>query len=275
MIKPSFFKHAELYAAERETGLPLRIAFAGLWTVTDRAGRFRWKSDLKPDILPYDECDVLDVLDALEQRGFVTSYVVAGKKYGLIPSFAEHQTFHKTERHSTLPAPCFNGESTVRHMADTVTVTGTVTELVDDDGRADAVRVPPDPELTALYLTICANKAVTERWGESPRPFTQGNAASLLDVLRSAGVPPDIARLSFYRQARSSPSKAAPRSINYFRPGILSDWEAEQARRATAVSGERPPPLEETARRPPPGNGARPGIGQRAFDTALAAIEDL
>ena len=35
-IKPEFFRHADLYEAERETGLPLRLAFAGLWTAADR-----------------------------------------------------------------------------------------------------------------------------------------------------------------------------------------------------------------------------------------------
>lgn len=144
MIKPAFFKHAELYEAERESGLPLRVAFAGLWTVADRAGRFRWKIDLKPDVLPYDDVDMIKVLESLEHYGFVTSYVVEGKRYGLIPSFGDHQTFHKTERGSTLPAPVaapsVNGGSPVRHMADTVTgtVTGTSKQLV-----ADATPEPP------------------------------------------------------------------------------------------------------------------------------------
>src|SRR5690348_5227865 len=104
MIKPSFFKHGELYEAERASGLPLRIAFAGLWPVADREGRFKWKSDLKPDVLPYDPVDMLDVLNALERGGFIARYVVVGKAYGWIPTFSDHQTFHKTERPSTLPS---------------------------------------------------------------------------------------------------------------------------------------------------------------------------
>lgn len=274
MIKPAFFKHAELYEAERASRLPLRLAFAGLWTVADREGRFKWKTDLKPDVLPYDPVDMLAVLDALEQHGFIRRYVVAGKQYGVIPSFSEHQTFHKTERKSTLPAPVVNGESTVRHMAGTGTVTATGTELIDDDREARAVGVPPEPELTALYLAICANKAVTEKWGEQTNPFTPANAASLYSVLRSAGVPPDIARLSFYRQCRESSHDKPPRSMNYFRAGIEQDWDSEKARRAVAASGEIAPPVERTAR-PPARGGERPSIGARAFATARTAIEDL
>lgn len=247
MIKPAFFKHAELYQAEHATGMPLRVAFAGLWTVADRAGRFRWKIDLKPDVLPYDEVDMMAVLDALEKHGFITSYVVDAKRYGFIPSFSEHQTFHKTERGSTLPPPLVNGESTVRYTADTVTVTGTVavTELdVDDVSASVAGAVPPDPELTALFLTICANRAIAEKWGDQPNPLTPASAVSLTEALRNAGVDPHVARLSIYRQCRTSPQRVPPRSVNYFRKGIEQDWESEKARRALAVSSETPPPRE-------------------------------
>jgi hypothetical protein len=65
-IKPEFFKHSGLFDGERETGLPLRLGFAGLWTCCDREGRFKWRPrELKLDALPYDECDFSLVLDAL------------------------------------------------------------------------------------------------------------------------------------------------------------------------------------------------------------------
>lgn len=271
MIKPAFFKHADLYAAERESGLPLRIAFAGLWTVADREGRFKWKPDLKPDVLPYDECDIMQVLAALERHGFLRSYVVAGKRYGLIPSFRDHQTFHKTERASTLPAPVINGESPVNYTPDTVTVTGTVAELDADDLAAAKIVGVAEPELTALYLTVCANRAVTERWGEQPHPYTPASAAQLYDVLRSAGVPPEIARLSIYRQCRDMKQGKPPRGINYFRQGIEDDWAAEQARRAMRASGEHPPTIEETQRGPPRRGGT---AAERTWQNGVAALID-
>lgn len=106
ILEPAFFKHAELFDAERATGLPLRLAFAGLWTVTDREGRFMWRPrETKLDVLPYDDVDFDAVLEALETYGFVTSYVVDGKRYGVIPTFSHHQTFHKHEAKSKLPPP--------------------------------------------------------------------------------------------------------------------------------------------------------------------------
>lgn len=113
MIAPQFFKHADLYDAEMASGLPLRIAFAGLWTVTDRRGVFQWSRNLKPDVLPYDPCDMLAVLEALAAAGFVQKYEVEGKAYGFIPSFEHHQHFHRDEKVSSLPAPGDVASSTV------------------------------------------------------------------------------------------------------------------------------------------------------------------
>jgi hypothetical protein len=254
MIKPQFFKHAELFEAERSSGLPLRIAFAGLWTVADRAGRFRWKIDLKPDVLPYDAVDMITVLETLERHGFVQRYVVAGKEYGLIPSFGEHQTFHHTERASTLPAPLVNGEPPVSSPADTVTGTGTgtVTQLdVVDEFAADVAHSPvTEPELTAIYLSIWTNRAAAERWGERPSPYTSGQCEATADLLRNKGVTWQVARASIYRQCRESKAAVPPRSPSYFRPGIEAHWEEHLALRAVAASGESPPPPDPV--RPPP-----------------------
>jgi hypothetical protein len=112
-IKPDFFRHECLYEAERETGLPLRVAYAGLWTVADREGRFRWRPrELKLDVLPYDDLDFSRVLDALATRGFVVSYEVDGQRYGVVPSFTKHQVVNNRERPSALPAPNENSDLT-------------------------------------------------------------------------------------------------------------------------------------------------------------------
>lgn len=105
-IKPEFFKHYELWQAEAETGLPLRVAFAGLWCVADREGRFRWlPPQIKIDVLPYDEIDFSRVLDALTTRGFVVKYAVNGREYGAIPGFTRHQVVNNRERKSEIPEP--------------------------------------------------------------------------------------------------------------------------------------------------------------------------
>lgn len=105
-VKPEFFRHAELYEAEREAGIPLRVAFAGLWTAADREGRFKWAPrELKLDCLPYDEVDFSRVLDALWTRGFIVKYAVDGREYGCIPSWKEHQHINNRELKSSLPEP--------------------------------------------------------------------------------------------------------------------------------------------------------------------------
>lgn len=105
-IKPEFFQHEDLFDAEIASKLPLRIAYAGLWTQCDREGRFEWRpKSLKLNVLPYDTCDFSAVLSSLEAYGFITRYVVEGKSFGFIPSWTEHQYVNAREPSSTIPAP--------------------------------------------------------------------------------------------------------------------------------------------------------------------------
>lgn len=105
-IKPEFFKHEGLFDAEAETGLPLRIAFIGLWTQCDREGRFVWRPrQLKADIFPYDDVDFSRVLDALSTRGFVVRYASEDKTFGCIPSWHRHQVINNRETASSIPGP--------------------------------------------------------------------------------------------------------------------------------------------------------------------------
>lgn len=104
-VKPDFFKHYDLFLAEKETGLPLRVSFAGLWTCADREGRFKWQPQrLKVDILPYDDVHFSRVLDALATRGFIVRYVRGNAEFGWIPSWSEHQVINNKEGVSTIPA---------------------------------------------------------------------------------------------------------------------------------------------------------------------------
>lgn len=120
-IKPEFFRHHHLYVAETEEKLPLRVAFAGLWTSADREGRFRWiPEELKLDCLPYDQVDFSRVLDALATRGFLVRYSVNGHAYGWIPGFPKHQIINNRERDSELPEPPVEATSSTRepHVVD-------------------------------------------------------------------------------------------------------------------------------------------------------------
>lgn len=104
VVKPEFFRHRGLYDLERKTGLPIRVAFEGLWCAADREGRFRWRPDsLKLDILPWDDLDFAAVLDALLQAGFISKFKdMKGRECGLVPTFLDHQNPHKNEAKSEL-----------------------------------------------------------------------------------------------------------------------------------------------------------------------------
>jgi hypothetical protein len=105
-IKPELLRHEGLFEAERASGLPLRLAFAGLFTTADREGRFKWRPrELKLDVLPYDDVDFSKVLEGLRVGGFVVRYEVDGAVYGYIPSWGRHQHINNREAASTLPAP--------------------------------------------------------------------------------------------------------------------------------------------------------------------------
>lgn len=105
-IHPEFFTDADLYEAEQAHGLPLRMAFAGLWCAADRERRFEWKpKELKLTILPFDDVDFGLVIEALRTAGFIAKYEVAGKSYGLVHNLLEWQHIHKDEAQSRLPAP--------------------------------------------------------------------------------------------------------------------------------------------------------------------------
>ena len=103
-IKPEFYLHADLYQAEVETELPLRVAFSGLWCAADREGRFKWRPmQLGAQILPYDGIEFSRVLHALTTRAFVVRYRVGDEWFGFIPSFKKHQVINNREKPSEIP----------------------------------------------------------------------------------------------------------------------------------------------------------------------------
>jgi hypothetical protein len=105
-VKPSLFTHEVLWQAEQDTGLPLRVAFIGLFTASDREGRFKWRPrELKLAVLPYDDVDFSRVLDGLQVHGLVAKYEVDGEFFGYIPTWAKHQAINQRESQSTLPDP--------------------------------------------------------------------------------------------------------------------------------------------------------------------------
>lgn len=116
-IKPDFFRHEQLFESEKSCKLPLRLAFAGLFTAADRQGRFRWQPRvLKLDVLPFDDVDFGKVLDALAAHGFIVKYEMDGEFFGHIPSWCKHQHINQREAESVIPAPDSEGASICAHV---------------------------------------------------------------------------------------------------------------------------------------------------------------
>jgi hypothetical protein len=106
-IKPELFKHEDLFELEKRTGLPMRLAWMGLFTLADREGRFHWRPRaMQTDVLPYDQgINFSDILSALVDAKLVVRYEVDGKFYGYIPTWHVHQVIRKDEAQSRIPAP--------------------------------------------------------------------------------------------------------------------------------------------------------------------------
>jgi hypothetical protein len=110
-IKPGFFKNEDLAECT-----PLaRILYEGLWCMADREGRMEYRPKrIKAEVLPYDECNIDDLLSQLQRRGFILIYQVNGEKYLSIPKFGKHQNCHVREAESTIPAPDEHSACTVQ-----------------------------------------------------------------------------------------------------------------------------------------------------------------
>lgn len=101
-LKPGFFKNEDLATIH-----PLgRILFAGLWCMADRKGRLEDRPQrIKVEILPYDNCDIEELLTSLHQKNFINRYLNGECKYIEILNFSKHQTPHWQERDSNIPSP--------------------------------------------------------------------------------------------------------------------------------------------------------------------------
>lgn len=180
-IKPDFFRHEALFEAERASGLPLRVAFAGLWTVADREGRFRWKPrTLKLDVLPHDDLDFGTVLNALEDARFIARYTVDGEEYGIILSWAKHQYVNKNEAASDIPEPPSNINARAKTKENKNARVEQEGKGTGREGNGNA-REDFEKFWTAFKAPPDANKPeALKAWGE-----TEASRPSLDDLLKA------------------------------------------------------------------------------------------
>jgi hypothetical protein len=171
-LKPGFFTN-DVLAEVNPLG---RLLFQGLWCHADREGRVLDRpKKLKVEILPYDDCDVDLLLNALAARGFILRYEVSGNRYIQIINFAKHQNPHIKESASTIPAPDFNQSG----PADSLNpLTLTLNPSTTDAGQRPAPCMKD--EIVKLYheaLPMCPrvekwtdkrDRLLKARWKEHP-----------------------------------------------------------------------------------------------------------
>lgn len=274
-IKPEFFRHAGLFDLEQETGLPVRVAFAGLWTAADREGRFAWKPrELKLDCLPFDLVDFSRVLDALATRGHIVKYIVDGVAFGFIPSWNEHQVINNRETPSSLPEPTETSIAATTCTRDARVTDASATPLVHAQGEgkgkegkgkgrdvAPATRVadakPPAPT-AGTWTAYC--DAYRERYGVDPVRNAKVNGQVAQFVGRLGADSPQVAAFFVGLQDQFYVKQMHPVDL------LLRDAEKLRTQWAT---GRRAPP----AAPPPPATGwqAEQGERMRGFAGPAAA----
>ena len=88
-LKAEFFTDHKLGALT-----PLaRILFQGLWVWADREGRLEdCPPELKVKILPFDSCEIEDLLGDLAEAGRIIRYDSEGLRLIEIPNFSKHKS---------------------------------------------------------------------------------------------------------------------------------------------------------------------------------------
>ncbi len=229
-IKPEFFRHEDLYELEKATKLPIRLAYAGLWTCCDREGRFKWRPrSLKVEILPYDECDFSRVLDALATRGFLVRYRVAGEDYGYVPTFHAHQFVNNREAPSTIPDPSLNEQVDASSTREPRVTDARGTDVVKErKGKEGESRVP---DALPEWLPIEPWNAFVEMRkkirGAPWTPRAEKLTLNELDRLRQAGHSPaavlDQSVQRGYRSVFEVKGDGRPANGSNGKPGTYRD----------------------------------------------------
>lgn len=99
-IKPAIMSNDDLAEIE-----PLgRLLFIYLWMLADREGRLEDRPRrIKAEALPYDNCDIDELINGLCGAGFLNRYSESGTAVIQIVNFSKHQNPHMREAASTLP----------------------------------------------------------------------------------------------------------------------------------------------------------------------------
>lgn len=80
----------------------------------------------------------------------------------------------------------------------------------------------------AVRLTAAVNAAFDAKLGTNRNPITSGTAANLVEAVQQHGIALEFAERHLF--AAATAMDRAPRSMQYFTPGLVEAWAREQAR---------------------------------------------
>jgi len=162
-IKPGFFKNEYLGVLD-----PLaRLLFEGLWCLADREGRLEDRPlKIKAEILPYDNCDVDQLLNdlAAPKGELIERYEVDGEKYIQVINFKTHQNPHVKEAKSTIPPPDMehSGNSTGQAPDEPDKSTGQEQDEHEENPADSLLLIPDIHAIKAKYISLCSIHAREE-----------------------------------------------------------------------------------------------------------------
>lgn len=166
-IKPGFFQN-DLLAEIDPLG---RLLFSGLWTIADRAGRLEDRPKrIKAAVLPYDECNIDELLDELSKRGFIQRYRVSDSQYIVVKNFTKHQNPHCKEPESTIPAPDKNSTDIVQEpdenrssLADSLNlISDSPSPASDADASVVGSKLTDDQSAARKNIPDCPHQEIIE-----------------------------------------------------------------------------------------------------------------
>jgi hypothetical protein len=171
-----------------------RLLFVGLWTLADRDGRIECRPlRIKAELFPYDNCDIVALLEQLRVRGFVRSYDAGGVRYIDIPGFVANQRVHPKEQSEGHPAwgDCEN----VDFHGEKCNATASHGKPRQNSGAPVANRslpsLPSLPSIPSLINTHHAGEGEAGRLLAKWEPFVNAwNRAKGVEPYAHIGAPP-------------------------------------------------------------------------------------
>lgn len=234
-IKPDFFKNDALGDLS-----PLaRLLFIGLWCLADREGRLELRpKKIKAEILPYDSCNVEKLLEELgaASSGFISTYHVDGTDYIEIPTFSKHQSPHKNEKPSELPAFIKSHEISRLARESSDTNHPDCGLMIDDCGMRNeevCTELPSESSEPSVVSIILNSKSL--------HPITQQDIDDWQELFPAVNVLQELRKMSAWADANPQRRKT-DRGIRKFIVNWLSK-EQDKGRKIPAVSpGEKHEP---------------------------------